>query len=377
MKIPFNKPAVIGNEANYIMDVLQEHKLSGDGKYNHLCSSWIEKKTKCPRVLLTPSGTHALEIAALLFDIQPGDEVILPSYTFTSTANAFALRGARLVFVDIRPDTMNINEKLIEAAITPKTKLIVPVHYAGVACEMDTICRIAKEYNLGIIEDAAQGYDSKYDNKYLGTIGDIGCYSFHETKNISCGEGGAILINNPSLIKKAEIIREKGTNREEFFRGEIDKYTWIDIGSSLLLNELSAAFLYGQLQNEQKILEDRMRQWKFYHSCLYELEQKNKITLPFIPSNCTHNAHMFYIKTETPSVRNKLLDYLNKNSIHGVFHYIPLHTSPAGRRFGFFSGKDKYTTLESQKLLRLPLYYSLNQQNQSFVCKITQEFFKR
>ena len=373
--ISFNVPPVVGGEKENIADVLQLRKISGDGKYTKLCSEWIEKKTGTARTLLTTSCTHATEMAALLLDIQPGDEIILPSYTFVSTANAFVLRGATAVFVDIRPDTMNMDETLIEEAITPKTKAIVPVHYAGVSCEMDTIMNIADKYNLKVVEDAAQGIMSTYKGRPLGTIGDFGCYSFHETKNISMGEGGALLIKNTAYIGQAEIIREKGTNRSRFFRGEIDKYTWVAPGSSYLPSELNAAFLYAQLCKAQEIYDDRMKSWNLYYELLKPLQQDGKIELPFIPQECVHNAHMFYIKTKDIAQRTALITYLKKHEISTVFHYVPLHTAPAGEKCGRFSGEDKYTTKESERLLRLPMYYGLGDSNVEKVAECIKAFY--
>ncbi len=360
--IPFNKPTVTGNEMTYISEVINgTNKMSGDGKYTQLCSQWLEDNFDTPKALLTTSCTHALEMAAILADIQPGDEVIMPSYTFVSTANAFVLRGARLVFIDIRRDTMNLNEKLIESAITPRTKAIVPVHYAGVPCEMDSIMEIANRNNLVVIEDAAQAIMSKYKGRYAGTIGHIGCFSFHETKNFNCGEGGAILLNDERLIARAEIIREKGTNRARFFRGQVDKYTWVDVGSSYLPSELNAAFLYGQLEQAENICNDRFRSWNQYHRELKPLEDKGYIELPTVPVNCHHNAHMFYIKTKNLSERSDLLDYLKENGVLAVFHYIPLHSSEAGHNFSEFSGVDVYTTRDSERIIRLPMFYGLKE----------------
>ena len=342
--IPFNIPPYIGTENQYIADAIQSHKICGDGPYTKKCQELLERQTGSAKVLLTNSGTDALEMAALLCDLKPGDEVILPSYTFSSTANAFALFGARLVFVDIRPDTMNIDENLIEAAITEKTKVIVPVHYAGVSCEMDTIMDIAHRHNLLVVEDAAQGVMSSYKGKALGAIGHIGCYSFHETKNYSMGEGGAILINDPKLVERAEIVREKGTNRSNFLRGQVDKYTWVDIGSSYLPSELNAAYLYGQLEDAEKINQDRLASWNHYARGLKELADSGKIELPVIPEGCGHNAHMFYIKTKDLEERTALQKYLRDHGIQTAFHYIPLHSAPAGEQFGSFFGEDKYTT---------------------------------
>lgn len=374
--ISFNVPPVVGGEKENIADVLQLRKISGDGKYTKLCNEWIGKQTGTAKALLTTSCTHATEMAALLLDIQPGDEVILPSYTFVSTANAFVLRGATAVFVDIRPDTMNMDEKLIEEAITPKTKAIVPVHYAGVSCEMDTIMTIADKYNLKVVEDAAQGIMSTYKGRPLGTIGDFGCYSFHETKNISMGEGGALLIKDTADIGQAEIIREKGTNRSRFFRGEIDKYTWVAPGSSYLPSELNAAFLYAQLCKAQEIYDDRMKNWNLYYELLKPLQQDGKIELPFIPEECTHNAHMFYIKAKDITERTSLITYLKKNEISTVFHYVPLHSAPAGEEYGRFSGEDKYTTKESERLLRLPMYYGLKDSDVEKVAECIKTFYR-
>lgn len=326
--------------------------------------------------MLTTSCTHATEMAAILSDIEPDDEVIMPSYTFVSTANAFTLRGARIVFVDIRPDTMNIDEKLIESAITEKTKAIVVVHYAGVSCEMDTIMDIAKRHNLCVIEDAAQGMMSTYKGKPLGTIGDYGCYSFHETKNYSMGEGGALLVKNKNNIQQAEIIREKGTNRSQYFRGEIDKYTWMSTGSSYLPSELNAAYLWAQLEAAQKIYDDRMNSWNSYYALLSDLEKKGYIELPGVPEECKHNAHMFYIKVRDLEERTQLIEYLKRENIYAVFHYIPLHSSPAGKELGQFHGEDKYTTKESERLLRLPLYYGLGGEDIEHIASKIKDFWK-
>lgn len=360
--INFNVPPYVGTEIKFIKQAIMNHKISGDGTYTKKCSEWLEEYANIKKVLLTTSCTHATEMAALLCDIKPGDEVIMPSYTFVSTADAFVLRGAKVVFVDIRPDTMNIDETLIEAAITEKTKAIVPVHYAGVSCEMDIIMNIAKRYSLYVIEDAAQGVMSSYKGQALGTIGDYGCYSFHETKNYSMGEGGALLIRDEENVQLAEIIREKGTNRSLFFRGQIDKYTWVEAGSSYLPSELNAAYLWGQLLAADQILNDRMDSWKFYYENLIPLMEKGIIDLPTIPSDCIHNAHMFYIKTKDLHERSALIDWLNKRGINAVFHYIPLHISPAGKKYGTFYGIDNYTTKESERLLRLPLYYGLKRE---------------
>lgn len=373
--IPFNIPPYIGTENQYIADAIQSHKICGDGPYTKKCQELLERQTGSAKVLLTNSGTDALEMAALLCDLKPGDEVILPSYTFSSTANAFALFGARLVFVDIRPDTMNIDENLIEATITEKTKVIVPVHYAGVSCEMDTIMDIAHRHNLLVVEDAAQGVMSSYKGKALGAIGHIGCYSFHETKNYSMGEGGAILINDPKLVERAEIVREKGTNRSNFLRGQVDKYTWVDIGSSYLPSELNAAYLYGQLEDAEKINQDRLASWNHYARGLKELADSGKIELPVIPEGCGHNAHMFYIKTKDLEERTALQKYLRDHGIQTAFHYIPLHSAPAGEQFGSFFGEDKYTTKESERLVRLPMYYKLAPQDCSEVIAVIGSFW--
>lgn len=376
MNIPFNKPPYIGTENNYIKQAIHNHKISGDGEFTKKCNAKLEAMTGAQKALITTSGTAALEMAAILADIQPGDEVIMPSYTFVSTANAFVLRGAKIVFVDIRPDTLNIDEKLIEDAITPKTKAIVPVHYAGVGCEMDTICDIAKRHNLCVIEDAAQGVNAFYKGRALGSIGDFGCFSFHETKNYSSGEGGAILVNNEKDVERAEIIREKGTNRSKFFRGQVDKYTWVDMGSSYLQSELNCAYLYAQLENPSIINEDRLASWRLYDEMLTPLTQQGEIEPPYIPDGCTHNAHMYYIKVKDLDERTKLIAYLKENGIGAVFHYIPLHSSPAGQKFGRFHGEDKYTTKESDRIIRLPMYYGLKNNDVEFVCETVRGFFK-
>lgn len=374
--IPFNIPPVVGKEMEYIGQAIVNQKICGDGEFTKKCNAWFEKKTKTQKALLTTSCTHALEMAAILADIKEGDEVIMPAFTFVSTADAFVMRGAKIVFVDIRPDTMNIDENLIESAISSKTKAIVPVHYAGVACEMDKILKIAEKYNLFVIEDAAQGVMSTYKGQALGSIGDFGCYSFHETKNYSCGEGGAILIKNDKDIERAEIIREKGTNRSKFWRGQVDKYTWVDLGSSYLPSELNAAYLYAQLEQAEEINNHRLFLWNLYNELLQNLKESGKIELPTIPEGCVHNAHMFYIKTKDIEERSKLIDFLRESNIGAVFHYIPLHTSPAGIKFGSFHGNDIYTTVESERLLRLPMYYSLTEQNIQYVIKKIEEFYK-
>lgn len=358
--ISFNVPPFVGTELEFIKEAIALRKISGDGIFTKKCNMWMEEHFNAQKVLLTTSGTSALDMAMLLCDLQPGDEVILPSYTFSSTATAAVMARARLVFVDIRPDTMNIDETKIEAAITEKTKVIMVVHYAGVACEMDTIMAIARKYGLKVIEDAAQGVTSKYKGRYLGTIGDFGCYSFHETKNLSMGEGGALVINHSEYNERAEILREKGTNRSKFFRGQVDKYTWVDVGDSYLPSELNAAYLWGQLQAVDVIEQDRIRIWNMYYESLKPLADRHLIELPNIPSECEHNAHMFYIKAKNLEERTRLIEHLKKNEILSVFHYIPLHSSPAGRKYGMFSGKDIYTTIESERLMRLPLYYGLS-----------------
>ena len=376
MKISFNKPPYTGNEIKYILDSMQSLKISGDGKYSKKCQKWFEESLSCNKTLLTTSCTHALEMAAILLNIKEGDEVIMPSYTFVSTANAFVLRGAKIIFVDIRPDTMNIDESKIEDAITTKTRAIVVVHYAGVACEMDEIMSLAAKHNLYVVEDAAQAMLCQYKNKYLGTIGDIGAFSFHETKNYtSAGEGGLLLLNNQKFCERAEIIREKGTNRNQFFKGMVDKYTWVDIGSSYLMNDVSAAYLWGQLEKSKEIYINRQSSWKLYFKLLTKLKEKGLIELPHIPDNCTQNYHMFYIKVKNIKQRTLLLDDLKQNSILGVFHYVPLHTAPAGQSFGFFNGEDVFTTQESERLIRLPMYYGLTTDEINEVTAVIYEFF--
>ncbi len=375
--IPFNKPCYTGNEDKYVLEAMRSSKISGDGEFSKRCHKWFEENLPCKKALLTPSCTHALEMTAILIDIQPGDEVIMPSYTFVSTANAFVLRGAKIVFVDIRPDTMNIDENLIEDAITDKTKAIVVVHYAGVGCEMDKIMEIAEKYNLFVVEDAAQGMMSSYKGKALGTIGHLGAYSFHETKNYtSAGEGGLLIVNDERFIERAEIIREKGTNRSQFFRGMVDKYTWVDIGSSYLLNDVSAAYLWGQLEKAEEINQNRLNTWKKYYDGLKNLENKGKIELPKIPEYCKHNAHMFYIKVKNLEERTALIEHLKKNGILAVFHYVPLHSAPAGIKFGRFHGEDKYTTKESERLIRLPMYYGMKEEEIREVIDSIYKFFQ-
>ncbi len=374
--IIFNRPPFTGNEEKYLIQAMKSLKISGDGDFTGRCHRWFEERLQCKKVLLTTSCTHALEMTAILIDIQPGDEVIMPSYTFVSTANAYALRGAKIVFVDIRPDTMNIDETLIEAAITEKTKAIVPVHYAGVACEMDTIMDIADRHNLFVIEDAAQGMMSSYKGKALGTIGHFGTFSFHETKNYtSGGEGGLLIINDENYITKAEIIREKGTNRSQFFRGMVDKYSWVDIGSSYLMNDLSAAYLWGQLDIADEINDERVSHWKMYYKGLSGLNQKGLLELPTVPDSCVHNAHMFYIKVKDLNERTNLIEHLKSHGIHAVFHYVPLHTSPAGIKFGRFSGEDTYTTKDSERLVRLPLYYGIEKEDIESVINTIVEYY--
>lgn len=373
--IRFNVPPFTGKELDYIQEAVEQRKICGDGQFTKKCNEWIEEKTGTAKCLLTTSCTHATEMAALLADIQPGDEVIMPSYTFVSTADAFVLRGAIPVFVDIRPDTMNLDEKLIEAAITEKTKAIVPVHYAGVSCEMDQIMKIADKYNLYVIEDAAQGIMSTYKGRALGTMGDFGAFSFHETKNFSMGEGGALLIKNIKDIERAEIFREKGTNRSKYFRGQIDKYTWVDYGSSYLPSELNAAYLYAQLEQADKITKARLLIWEQYNKGLQELKEQGKIELPVVPKECTHNAHMFYIKAKDLEERTELISFLGENDILAVFHYIPLHTAPAGLKYGRFHGEDRYTTKESERLCRLPMYYGLEDEQVAYIISKVKEFY--
>lgn len=365
--IDFNRPAFVGKELIYIQDAIEKGMLCGDGSYTKKCSGLMEDKFDARHVMLTTSCTHALEMAAYLCDIKPGDEVIMPSYTFVSTADAFVLRGAKIVFVDIRPDTMNIDETKIEAAITPKTKAIVPVHYAGISCEMDTIMALAQKYNLKVVEDAAQGVGSYYKGKALGTIGDFGCYSFHETKNYTMGEGGALVFRNDKYQEKAEILREKGTDRSKFFRGQVDKYRWIDYGSSYLPSELNAAYLYAQLEECDKISKKREEIYNYYHEHLAVLEEEGKIVRPVVPKDCTNNCHMYYLKVRNQEVRAELITYLKENGIRSVFHYVPLHTAPAGQKFGRFSGEDVYTTKESERLLRLPMFYNLDMKDVAYV----------
>lgn len=373
--ISFNRPPFVGKETEYIKEAVEKNgMICGDGPFTKKCSQWMKDRFQTKNVLLTTSCTHALEMAAFLADIQPGDEVIMPSYTFVSTADAFVLRGATCVFVDIRPDTMNIDETKIEEAITEKTKAIVPVHYAGVSCAMDEIMAIAKKYNLKVVEDAAQGVNAFYKGKALGTIGDFGCYSFHETKNYSMGEGGAILFQDDRYLEPAEILREKGTNRSQYFRGQIDKYTWVGYGSSYLPSDMNAAYLWAQLEEADKINDKRLSIWNFYHEELKELEDKGVLERPYIPEYATHNAHMYYIKVKDLRVRTKLLAYLKERGILSVFHYVPLHSATAGKKFGRFHGEDVYTTKESERLCRLPMYYSLSLEEAAEVVKALKEF---
>lgn len=373
--INFNVPPCTGNEMKYIEQAIASHKICGDGSFTKKCNAWFEQRFDAKKVLLTTSGSSALDMAALLCGLEPGDEVILPSFTFSSTANSFVLAGAKLVFVDIRPDTMNIDETLIERAITEKTKVICVMHYAGVACEMDTIMDIARRHKLLVVEDAAQGVMSSYKGKALGTIGDLGCYSFHETKNYSMGEGGAIVINNPDYIEQAEILREKGTNRAKFFRGQVDKYTWVDFGDSYLPSELNAAYLWAQLEMADEINNDRLHSWHEYDAAFKPLESAGKLGLPAIPDGCVHNAHMYYIKCKDLAERTALIRFLKERDILAVFHYVPLHSAPAGERFGRFGGEDRYTTAESDRLLRLPMYYGLTAEDRGRVIAAVKEFY--
>lgn len=373
--IPFNVPPHTRDELKHIESAIKAQKISGDGEYTKRCNAWMEERFGAEKILLTTSGSSALDMAAMLCNIHPGDEVILPSFTFSSTANAFVLSGAKLVFVDIRPDTMNIDEKKIEDAITNRTKVICPVHYAGVACEMDTIMDIAKRYSLVVVEDAAQGVMSAYNGKALGTIGDYGCYSFHETKNYSMGEGGAIAINRSSSVEKAEIIREKGTNRSKFYRGQVDKYTWIDVGDSYLPSEINAAYLWPQLQIADDINHDRLSTWDYYYSSLKPLEAQGKLKLPTVPENCRHNAHMFYVKLSSLKERTEFITFMREKGIMCVFHYVPLHSAPAGIKYGRFHGEDVYTTAESDKLVRLPMYFGITDEAKEQITKAVRGFF--
>lgn len=373
--IAFNVPPYAGKEMDYIRQAIGAHKICGDGQFTKKCNAWLEDRFCAQKVLLTTSGTTALDMAALLCELQPGDEVILPSYTFSSTATAFVLVGAKLVFVDVRPDTMNIDETKIEAAITPKTKVIAPMHYAGVACEMDTIMAIAKKYGLLVVEDAAQGVMSTYKGKALGTIGDFGCYSFHETKNYSMGEGGALIINNAKYNERAEILREKGTDRSKFLRGQVDKYTWIDFGDSYLPSDMNAAYLWAQLECADRINEDRLRTWNTYYNAFKPLADAGLVELPAIPKGCVHNAHMFYLKCKDLEQRTKLISWLKENGVQAVFHYVPLHSAPAGLKFGRFHGEDRHTTRESERLVRLPMYYNIDKGDVQKVIEAVKGFF--
>ena len=375
--INFNNAPLVGSEKKYISQAIDSGKICGDGKFTHSCNKWIEEKANVSKALLTTSCSSALDMAAILTAVEPGDEVILPSFTFVSTANAFVLRGAKLVFVDIRPDTQNIDEKLIEEAITDKTKVIVPVHYAGVGCEMDKIMDIAHSYKLIVVEDAAQGVMSTYKGKALGSIGDYGCFSFHETKNYSMGEGGALLIRDEDKVERAEIIREKGTDRSRFLRGQIDKYTWVDMGSSYLPSDINAAFLFAQLEEADEINNSRLRCWDVYYNLLKDLQESGCIELPVVPENCTHNAHMFYIKVANLEERSELSAYLIEKGIGSAFHYVPLHSSPAGEKFGRFSGEDRYTTETYERLLRLPMYYGLKEDEVEYICNKIKDFYQK
>ena len=374
--ISFNVPPYVGTEIEYMREAIVNNKICGDGPFTKKCDAWLEERFGTPKAMLTTSGSSALDMAAFLCCLKPGDEVIMPSYTFSSTANSFVLAGAKLVFVDIRPDTMNIDENKIETAITERTKVIVPVHYAGVACEMDTIMNIARKNNLMVVEDAAQGVMSKYKGKALGTIGDFGCYSFHETKNYSMGEGGAILINNKEYIEKAEILREKGTNRSKFFRGQVDKYTWVDFGDSYPQSDLNAAYLWAQLEKAEEINSNRINTWNLYDKALRPLAQRGLIEVPTVPDGCVHNAHMYYIKCNNLEIRTKLIQYLKEKGVMAVFHYIPLHSAPAGIKYGVFAGEDIFTTTESEKLVRLPMYYNISFEDVNHVIQSILEFYE-
>ena len=375
--IDFNLPPFTGRETEYMLEAVRAHKICGDGVFTRRCSAWLEQRFGAAKVLLTTSGSTALDMAAWLCGLRPGDEVILPSYTFSSTANAFVPSGAKLVFVDVRPDTMNLDETKIESAITEKTKVIVPVHYAGVACEMDTILDIARRHHLLVVEDAAQGVMSTYKGKALGTLGDFGCFSFHETKNYSMGEGGALVINRPEYIERAEILREKGTNRSKFFRGQVDKYTWVDFGDSCLPSDLNAAYLWAQLERADAINEDRLATWNAYDQAFQPLKEENGVELPVVPEGCVHNAHLYYLKCRDLSQRTRLIAFLKEQGVQAVFHYIPLHSAPAGLKFGRFHGRDEWTTKESERLVRLPLYYGLKESDRRQVIDAVRSFFRR
>ena len=373
--INFNVPPCTGREMDYIAEAIAAHKICGDGPFTRKCNAWMEERFHAHKAMLTTSGSTALDMASLLCDLRPGDEVILPSFTFSSTANSFAIYGAKLVFVDIRPDTMNIDETKIEAAVTDKTRVIVAMHYAGVACEMDAIMDIARRHGLLVVEDAAQAVMSTYKGRALGTIGDLGCYSFHETKNYSMGEGGAVVINNPAYVERAEILREKGTNRSKFFRGQVDKYTWVDIGDSFLPSELNAAYLWAQLEMADEINSDRLHSWQVYHEAFRDLAEKGLVTLPTVPAGCVHNAHMYYLKCRDLEERTALISFLKSRDILAVFHYVPLHSAPAGLKYGRFAGEDVYTTAESDKLVRLPMYYKLTAEDQAKVIAAVRDFY--
>ena len=376
MRINFNVPPFTGREMIYIKQAVDAQKICGDGQFTAKCNKWIENKTGCEKALLTTSCTHATELAALLADIRPGDEVIMPSYTFVSTADAFVLRGATPVFVDIRPDTMNIDETLIEDAINERTKAIVPVHYAGVGCEMDVIMDIAERHNLMVIEDAAQGIMSTYKGQALGAIGDMGCFSFHETKNFSMGEGGALLMKDSRFIEDAEIFREKGTDRSKFFRGQVDKYRWVNYGSSYLPSDMNAAYLWAQLELADEITKARMDRWNQYDALLRDLADKGLIEQPFVPDYCTHNAHMYYIKVRDLEQRSDFINFMKSKDVLTVFHYVPLHTAPAGLKYGRFHGEDNFTTRESDRLVRLPMYYALTEDDVNYICECVHEYFE-
>ena len=374
--IDFNVPPCTGREIRYMAEAVASRKICGDGEFTRRCSAWLENRFQARRVLLTTSGTTALDMAALLSCLEPGDEVILPSYTFSSTATAFVLAGARLVFVDIRPDTMNIDERKIEDAVTDRTRVIVPVHYAGVACEMDTILAIAERHGLKVAEDAAQGVMSTYHGRALGTIGDFGCFSFHETKNYSMGEGGALLLRDDTYIERAEILREKGTNRARFFRGQVDKYTWVDLGDSFLPSELNAAYLWAQLEEAEEMLARRMAAWNRYDAALRPLAEEGLMEVPVIPEGCVHNAHMYYLKCRDLAQRTDFISFMKGRGVQCVFHYIPLHSAPAGLRFGRFHGEDEYTTRESERLVRLPLFDAITPAQQEEVINGVKAFFE-
>lgn len=372
--IPFNRAINLQKSVKYVSECIESGKIAGDGKYTKLCSRWMEQRFHADKILLTTSCTAALEMAAILLDIKNGDEVIMPSYTFVSTANAFVSRGARIVFIDVRPDTMNIDEKLIEKAITEKTKAIVVVHYAGISCEMDYIMNLSCKYGIPVVEDAAQGVMATYKNRYLGTIGDIGCYSFHETKNYQMGEGGAIVLNNKKYYDRAEILREKGTDRSKFFRGQVDKYSWVDMGSSYLPSEINAAVLWGQLEVADLINKDRITTWNYYYN---ELKNMDEVELPYVPKECVHNGHLFFIKMKDLARRTMLLNELKDLDICAVFHYVPLHSSIAGLKYGELRGEDRYTSKESERLLRLPLYYNISDSDREMVVKTLKRFLER